>query len=57
MSDPHILPADLFPAVTTALPLSLGELCACNEAIGKIVDERNRVIFAVDEMGDMKDTG
>ena len=48
--NPSILPADLLPSVSTALPLTIGELCACNEAMETLFAIRNAEMSTIENM-------
>ena len=45
-----ILPADLMPTVSTALPMTIGELCACNEAMDCLITLRNADMDTIENM-------
>ena len=48
--DNPVLPADLLPTVTSALPLTVGELCAVNDGMECLINARTRVMDAIDNM-------
>ena len=46
----HILPADLVPVVSTKLPLSIGAICACSEALAQLKEANDRRTQGIEEM-------
>ncbi len=45
-----IIPADLVPAVSTDLPMTIGELCACNDAMECLISLRNAEMSTIENM-------
>lgn len=45
-----LFPADLMPSVTTSLPMTIGELCACNDAMETLFSIRNAMMDTIENM-------